>query len=61
MLRLFTFAKAGLQPASLTKTLEAETPKFYAWAQAVIADKAVVGLFPEEEIVAKGKERKAKV
>lgn len=57
---MVTFAKAGMLPASLAASLEAETPKFHAWAQAIAADKAVTGLFPEEEVVTTTKEMLAK-
>lgn len=60
VLRLKTFAKHGLLPASLGRALEEETPAFHRWSEAVIREKSVNGNFDEEVNVARFKERIAK-
>lgn len=57
MLRLKTFAKHGLLPASLIKSLEETTPNFHKWSEAIVKEKSVTGIFNEETIVARTKER----
>lgn len=60
MLRLKTFAKHGLLPSSLVKSLEEDTPNFHKWSEAVIQEKSVNGIFQVEANVARMKERMAK-
>ncbi|KAJ4386123.1 hypothetical protein N0V93_009015 [Gnomoniopsis smithogilvyi] len=57
VLRLKTFAKHGLLPTSLTKSLEETTPNFHKWSEAVVKEKSVTGIFNEDTIVARTKER----
>lgn len=60
VLRLKTFAKHGLLPASLAKSWQETTPEFYKWSEAVIKHPSVNGIFDEEGNVARFKERIAK-
>lgn len=60
MLRLKVFAKHGLLPASLVKSLKEETPNFHKWSEAVIAQTSVHGIFDENVQVPRMKERLAK-
>lgn len=60
VLRLKTFAKHGLLPTSLVKSLEETTPNFHKWSEAVVKEKSVHGIFNEEAMVARTKERIAK-
>lgn len=60
VLRLKVFAKHGLLPASLVHALKETTPNFYKWSEAVVASPSVTGIFDEELMVAKTKERLVK-
>lgn len=61
VLRLKVFAKHGLLPQSLAKSLEETTPNFHKWSEAVVASPSVTGIFNEEAVVARSKERFAKM
>lgn len=60
VLRLKVFGKHGLLPASLVRSLAETTPRFHAWSEAVVASPSVTGIFDEDKVVAKSRERFAK-
>ncbi|KAK7418935.1 hypothetical protein QQX98_003638 [Neonectria punicea] len=51
VLRIFSFSKRGLIPASVTEQLREVAPKFYQWAQSVIEHPAVVLIYNENQVV----------
>lgn len=60
VLRLFSGGKYGLGPGDLVTKLEKQTPAFYKWAQAVIANKHVTaGIWDEENIAVRTKKKLA--
>ncbi|CAN8099920.1 unnamed protein product [Discula destructiva] len=60
VLRIKTFAKHGLLSASLAKSLEETTPEFHKWSEAVVKHPSVNGIFKEDFMVARTKDRIAK-
>ncbi|KAJ3528589.1 hypothetical protein NM208_g10132 [Fusarium decemcellulare] len=61
VVRLFTWAKHGLLPASLFERLEKEAPNFYKWAQAVNKHPSVLSIYKEDVIIDATKKRIAKL
>lgn len=61
VLRLFTFAKHGLLPESLSKSLEQSAPNFHKWGQAVSQHPSVLSIFKEDVIVGTAQKRIAKI
>jgi len=61
LLRLFTMTKYGLLNAETLTKLEAQTPKFYAWANATVKEHSVNFIYDEEKVAERTKERFAKV
>lgn len=43
--------------ADLVQKLEKQTPAFYKWAQAVVANKHVLSIWDEETVIEKTKKR----
>lgn len=60
VLRIKTYAKHGLLPASLTKDLQEKTPNFHKWSEAVVASPSVTEIFDVDENVNRTKQRLAK-
>ncbi|WQF79499.1 Putative glutathione S-transferase, Thioredoxin-like superfamily, glutathione transferase family [Colletotrichum destructivum] len=56
-LRLFSFAKHELVPKTILSSLEERAPAFYKWAQVVNATPSVNGIYNEEVVVEKTRER----
>lgn len=61
VLRLFSFTKRGLAPASIAEQLRDTAPKFYQWAQEVIQQPAVVSIYNEDKVVEATKNRVSKL
>ncbi|CAM1507599.1 Fc.00g072400.m01.CDS01 [Cosmosporella sp. VM-42] len=61
LLRLFSLTKHGVLPQSFVKELPQKAPNFYKWSQAVIKQSSVTGIYKEEAIVQRTKERIAKL
>ncbi|KAF4979927.1 hypothetical protein FZEAL_3969 [Fusarium zealandicum] len=61
VVRLFSWAKHGLVPASLVERLEKDAPSFSKWAQAVIKHPSVLSIYDEDKMVNDTKERIAKL
>ncbi|KAG8156965.1 hypothetical protein KVR01_013187 [Diaporthe batatas] len=57
VLRIKTYAKHGLLPASLTKDLQEKTPNFHKWSEAVVASPSVTKIFDVDANVARTKQR----
>jgi glutathione S-transferase len=52
LLRLFSTQKHHLLPSSLFPSLEAKTPKFFKWAQAVATHPSVnLPIYPEDTVI----------
>ncbi|KAH7322659.1 glutathione S-transferase domain-containing protein [Stachybotrys elegans] len=58
-LRLFSFAKYGLVPESILNSLEQKAPNFYKWAHVVNNTPSVNGIYEEETIVERTKNKLA--
>ncbi|KAF3008039.1 hypothetical protein E8E14_004791 [Neopestalotiopsis sp. 37M] len=61
VIRIYTSAKHGILPQSLAGDLAAKAPNFDKWAQAVITHPSVLSIWDEDKIVARTKERNAKI
>ncbi|KAI1413876.1 glutathione S-transferase domain-containing protein [Hypoxylon sp. FL1857] len=60
VVRLFTLPKHGILPEHILSDLSAKAPNFYRWGQAVSKHPSVLGIYDEEKIAARTKERLAK-
>lgn len=60
VLRIVTFIKAGLYPASMGTGLTEKAPHFWRWAEAVAAHPSVRSIFDEETVISWNKARFAK-
>jgi glutathione S-transferase len=56
-----SFPKHGLLHSSLLSELESKTPRFYKWANAVVAEKSVNYIWNEEKVVDNTRKRIAKM
>lgn len=62
VIRFFTIAKGGVYPVEgVLEEIKGKAPKYYAWAEKVIAHPSVNGLFDAQEIVAKSKIQREKL
>ncbi|KAF5017403.1 hypothetical protein F66182_10669 [Fusarium sp. NRRL 66182] len=61
VIRTFSQSKHGVLPTSLISRLESETPNFYKWAQAVIKNPSVTGIYDEEAFIEATKKRVAQL
>ena len=57
VLRYMSYSKYGLQAKNLMSELEAETPNFYKWANAVVKERSVNYIWNEKEVVERTKAR----
>ncbi|KAI0110627.1 glutathione S-transferase domain-containing protein [Hypoxylon sp. NC0597] len=60
VVRLFTLPKHGILPEHILSDLSAKAPNFFRWGQAVSKHPSVLGIYDEEKIAARTKERLAK-
>ncbi|KAI1134774.1 glutathione S-transferase domain-containing protein [Hypoxylon sp. FL0543] len=60
VVRLFTLPKHGVLPEHILSDLSAKAPNFYRWGKAVSKHPSVLGIYDEEKIAARTKERLAK-
>lgn len=51
MIRIVSFLKAGLYPASLDKEFAAKAPSFYKWAHEVAKHPSVTSIYNEDAIL----------
>ncbi|RSH77467.1 uncharacterized protein EHS24_003439 [Apiotrichum porosum] len=61
IVRLLALGKGGVYPATLLPAIEAQAPNFWAWAQKVAVHPSVTGIFNEDKVVARTRERIAKL
>ncbi|OTB03820.1 hypothetical protein M426DRAFT_321318 [Hypoxylon sp. CI-4A] len=61
IIRLFTFSKHGIVPKHLLRDLSTKAPNFYRWGDAVSKHPSVKGIFNEDTIVERTKQRIAKL
>ena len=61
VLRLLSFIDDGLFPKSVGARLQAETPKFWAWANAVVKEESVNFIYDAAGVAASTKARFAKL
>ncbi|KAI6087705.1 glutathione S-transferase domain-containing protein [Hypoxylon rubiginosum] len=61
VVRLFTLPKYGVLPEHILTDLSAKAPNFYRWGEAVSKHPSVLGIYDEELMAAKTKERAAKL
>ncbi|KAL7629805.1 hypothetical protein AAE478_001328 [Parahypoxylon ruwenzoriense] len=61
IIRLFTLPKYGILPERILDDLSVKAPNFYRWGQAVSKHPSVTGIYDEENIAARTKDRLAKL
>ncbi|KAI2605642.1 glutathione S-transferase domain-containing protein [Hypoxylon sp. NC1633] len=60
VLRLFTLPKHGILPEHILSDLLAKAPNFYQWGNAVSKHASVTGIYNEDRVAARTKERQEK-